>query len=93
MASTFRYHFPDLCKAVIDRYAAYEQRCVLSRIDVKRKVLQAALADNTHPSTIDVARQLGVQPQNLIRELLDLKEVSRRHIEGRNTGGSKKVVS
>ena len=83
-AATLRYHFPDLCKAVVDRYAEYEQRCVLSRIDVKRKALQAALADNTRPSTVDVARQLGLQHQNLIKELPDLcKQVSRRHIEGR----------
>ena len=61
------------------------QRCILSRIDVNRKALQAALADNTHPSTIDIARQLGVQLQNLIKWLPDLcKQVSRQHIEGRN---------
>ena len=84
-AGTLRYHFPDLCKAVVDRYAEYEQRCILSRIDVNRKALQAALADNTHPSTIDIARQLGVQLQNLIKWLPDLcKQVSRQHIEGRN---------
>jgi hypothetical protein len=84
-AGTLRYHFPDLCKAVVDRYAEYEQRGILSRIDVNRKALQAALADNTHPSTIDIARQLGVQLQELIKELPDLcKQVSRRHIEGRN---------
>ena len=84
-AGTIRHRFPDLCKAVVDRYAEYEQCGVLSRIDVKRKALEAALADNTHPSTIDIARQLGVQPQNLIKELPDLcKEVSRRHIEARN---------
>jgi hypothetical protein len=84
-AGTIRHHFPDLCKAVVDRYAEYEQRCILSRIDVNRKALQAALADNTHPSTIDIARQLGVQLQELIKELPDLcKQVSRRHIEGRN---------
>jgi hypothetical protein len=38
-AATIRKRFPDLCKAVVDRYAEYEQRCVLSRIDVKRKGL------------------------------------------------------
>jgi hypothetical protein len=84
-AGTLRYHFPDLCKAVVVRYAEYEQRGILSRIDVNRKALQAALADNTHPSTIDIARQLGVQLQNLIKWLPDLcKQVSRQHIEGRN---------
>ena len=54
-AATIRHHFPDLCKAVVDRYAEYEQRCVLSRIEVKRKAVQAAFG------TIRIVRQLMLQ--------------------------------
>ena len=83
-AATFRYHFPDLCKALVDRYAAYEECCLLGRLAVRRNALRAALVDDTHPATIDIVRRLGVQHQELIKEFPDLcKEVSRRHTEAR----------
>lgn len=84
-ATTFRHHFPELCKAIVARYAAYEEHCLRNRLSMQRTALQVALVDNTHPSTVDIARRLGVLHQNLIKVFPQLcKEVSRRHIEARN---------
>lgn len=79
-----RYHFPDLCDAIVERHSAYQKRCRSERYGSARLALEAALSDEARPSPADIARVIGWNLWNLLQVHPDLcRNLSDRHAEGR----------
>lgn len=82
--NTLRYHFPDLCKAIVERHAAYRKLCVHKEWDIAKRALTSALA-NGKPITVgEVARHIGWNLNRLLRRFPDLcNAVSEHYKESR----------
>jgi TniQ len=81
---TLRYRFRSQCRAISKRYRVRKQQFHLEVTKTARRALEAALIDESHPSPADVARNLGMDLNKLIRILPDLcRKLSNWHIEGR----------
>jgi DNA-binding XRE family transcriptional regulator len=83
-ANTLRYRFGDLCKAVVERRAAYDQSCVAKRWEDVGRALRRVLEEGYSPSLARVALRLGHDVKTLSKHHRDLcRAISDRHSASR----------
>jgi hypothetical protein len=82
--SALRYQFPELCKAIVARYAEYRSGSALEDGKKAERALEESLADMSHPCVAEVARRLGWTFCRLRRRFPELcRLVTDRHAESR----------
>lgn len=80
--STLRYQFPELCKAIVARYAEYRSASALEEKKKGERALKEALADAARPCVAEVARRIGWTFCRLSRNFPELcRLVTRRHVK------------
>lgn len=80
--SALRYQFPELCKAIVARYAEYRRGSALEDWKKAERALEEALADSIHPCVAEVARRIGWTFCRLRRRFPELcRLVTDRHAE------------
>jgi AcrR family transcriptional regulator len=85
-ANTLRYWFADLCKAIVTRYAEYEEACYARKWKDIESALRSALDDDEPLSMAQIALQLGRDIKTLTKRHPELcRKISARHSENRRT--------
>jgi hypothetical protein len=88
--SGLKYHFAELCAAIVTRYENYRRKLLRKEGEKGRRALKTALKDEACPSVAEVARRIKWGFLKLSRRFPELcREVSNKHAEYLKSGWSK----